>query len=102
MVNKVCRNSGVQVLYIEPLSRQSSDSLFRTSNSMDQGDIVRLSGVVSARLVFPAAAAAADVTGSIHLSAVLCEVRPYDGTLGDGDGIALTKFACALANIRIP
>lgn len=49
---------------------------------MDQGDIVRLSGFLSARLAFPAAAAAADVTGSIHLLAAQCEVRPYDGILG--------------------
>lgn len=61
---------------------------------MGQGDIVRLSGVVSARHVFPAAAAA-DVTGSIDLLAAQCEVRPYDGTIDDSDGIAWTKFACA-------
>lgn len=63
---------------------------------MDQGDIVRLSGVVSARLVFPAAAAAADVTGFIHLLAAQCEVRPYDGTLDDGaDFILEESSTCA-------
>lgn len=47
--------------------------------------------------MFPAPAAAADLAGSIDF-----EVRHYDGTLDDGDGIAWTKFACALANMWIP
>ncbi len=52
--------------------------------------------------MFPAPGAAADLAGSIHLLAAQCEVRHYDGTLDDGDGIAWTKLACALANMWIP